>query len=546
MLTFLIAPLMSTLIPSAQAHPAVLHARAGKTNALEREIAAQADRYGVPAPLVMVIAYEATRFNPDAESMWGGWGMYDLQEGDQDPSLEHGGALIGADPNRVGADWRLSTQAVAAILAEQGRLSNGGTLPDQQDLMAWWDAARAFSGRQEPRMQDLYARYLFESIAEGYRADTRWGEVIQPAMMLALPEEEIAPPTAMDSSLAAQFIDACTDNYSDYSRGSGDIDMVVIHTVQGGYSSCYNWFANCSAEASAHYVVRSSDGEITQMVREQDVAWHAGHWDTNVRSVGIEHEGWVDEGYDWYTEAMYRESAALTADIAARQGVPLDRSHIIGHVEVPGCSGGSGGGAGCHTDPGIYWDWDYYMGLLNGEAGTTTGTLMGVIADSDIYNGARLANVTVWIAETGDSTVTDASGMYRFYDLPFDTYTVHADAPGYLEGTCGPKTTSASEDWCSIALAPGEDGGGDSDPQDSDPPGDSGSTDSDPADSDPDGRPGEDNVPARITSLPGAAVGMQEVGGCSTGGAQAGLLLAGLAALATVAGGGGAKRQVRG
>ena len=433
---------------------------------LEREVRLVADQYDVPAPILMAIAFEATRFNPDAVSQWEGWGMFDLREGDQDPSLEHGAALLGVNPNKVATDWRLSTRAAAAILAEQGRAVYGGALPDERDLLAWWDAVRAFSGRQEPILQDQYTSYIFETINNGYRVDTQWGMVASPPIPLDLTGRlAVPPPTSTDTSLAYQFFSACSDNYSDYSRGAGDIDMIVIHTVQGSYSSCYNWFANCSAEASAHYVVRSSDGQITQMVKEADVAWHAGHWDTNERSIGIEHEGYIEQPSTYYTEAMYQASAALTADIASRQGIPLDRSHIIAHSEVPGCSSGSGGGAGCHTDPGSGWDWDYYMDLINGETGVSDGEIVGVIADSDIYNGTRLVGADVWIAETGQHATTDSSGLYRFADLPFGTYTIHASYAGFAEGTCGPKDHQATQDWCSIALFPsssGGDGGGDS------------------------------------------------------------------------------------
>ena len=45
--------------------------------------------------------------------------------------------------------------------------------------------------------------------------------------------------------------------------------------------------AGSSAAVSAHYGVRSSDGDLTQMVDEADIAWHAGDWDTNARSIGI-------------------------------------------------------------------------------------------------------------------------------------------------------------------------------------------------------------------------------------------------------------------
>ena len=105
---------------------------------------------------------------------------------------------------------------------------------------------------------------------------------------------------------------------------------------------------------SAHYVVRSSDGQITQMVAEKDVAWHARS--ANSTSVGIEHEGFIDNP-SWFTDAMYRASAALTKNIADRRGIPKDRNHIKGHSEIPGND---------HTDPGPNWNWTYYMQLVNG------------------------------------------------------------------------------------------------------------------------------------------------------------------------------------
>ncbi len=86
---------------------------------------------------------------------------------------------------------------------------------------------------------------------------------------------------------------------------------------------------------SAHYVVRSADGHIAQCVRERDIAWHAGNWDYNTRSIGIEHEGWVDKPA-YFTDAMYEESAKLTAAICTKYGIPKDRAHIIAHYEVPG------------------------------------------------------------------------------------------------------------------------------------------------------------------------------------------------------------------
>ncbi|MEV3988902.1 N-acetylmuramoyl-L-alanine amidase [Streptomyces sp. NPDC049837] len=131
------------------------------------------------------------------------------------------------------------------------------------------------------------------------------------------------------------------------------IDRVVIHVVQGDFPTALKVFKDPEHGAATHYVVRK-DGHVAQMIRELDVAFHAGNRDMNERSIGIEHEGFVDRPQD-FTDAMYASSAKLTAGICARYGIPVDREHIIGHVEVEGTD---------HTDPGPHWDWDRYMKLV--------------------------------------------------------------------------------------------------------------------------------------------------------------------------------------
>jgi len=216
-------------------------------------------------------------------------------------------------------------------------------------LQEWYPLVAAWSGSEDPLVADGFAAQVYDWIQWGLAATAPSGELVE-IEPTALPWRE-SRMAVSGSGLVDQFVPACSSNYSDYSRGSGDITKVVIHTMEGTYAGSISWFQNCSASVSAHYNIRSSDGEITQMVQEEDVAWHAGHWDTNLHSIGIEHEGYVSQPDTWYTDAMYRSSAALVRDICDRRGIPKDRAHIIGHNEVPGCSGGSGGGSGCHTDP---------------------------------------------------------------------------------------------------------------------------------------------------------------------------------------------------
>ncbi|MCT2592583.1 N-acetylmuramoyl-L-alanine amidase [Streptomyces sp. N2-109] len=135
------------------------------------------------------------------------------------------------------------------------------------------------------------------------------------------------------------------------------IDRIVIHVIQGSYAIALKVFQDPAHGAAAHYVVRTGDGQVAQMVRELDVAYHAGNRDYNQRSIGIEHEGFVDQPED-FTGPMYAASAKLAADICERYGFPADREHIIGHHEVPGAD---------HTDPGPHWDWERYLALVRAE-----------------------------------------------------------------------------------------------------------------------------------------------------------------------------------
>lgn len=174
---------------------------------------------------------------------------------------------------------------------------------------------------------------------------------------------------------------AASCNYS--SRNGTQISAVTIHFVQGSYAGCISWFKNCSANASAHYVVRSSDGQVTQMVLESNKAWHVGT--ENPYTVGIEHEGYISQ-ISWFTNAMYNSSAALTKDICVSNNINTLRTYY-----GPSCSGSS---SQCllgsctkvkghqhnpnqtHTDPGQYWNWAKFYKLINNTYTVTTYTAL--------------------------------------------------------------------------------------------------------------------------------------------------------------------------
>jgi N-acetyl-anhydromuramyl-L-alanine amidase AmpD len=165
---------------------------------------------------------------------------------------------------------------------------------------------------------------------------------------------------------AAAIYAADPANYTAANRPYSDlINKIIIHVTQGAWAGALNWFTRPIAQASAHYVVRSSDGFVGQSVREKDIAWHSGNWLYNQTSIGIEHEGYFDNP-NWFTDTMFRSSAQLAAYLANKYQIPIDRQHIIGHNEVPDPNNPGGlGGAGHHVNcPGYYWYWDLYMSYV--------------------------------------------------------------------------------------------------------------------------------------------------------------------------------------
>ena len=77
-------------------------AAAGSLNPVFERAAAE---YDVPAPLLMALAYEASRLEPSATSAWGGYGLFDLREDDETdgPGIEQVSMLLGVSPDVVRA-----------------------------------------------------------------------------------------------------------------------------------------------------------------------------------------------------------------------------------------------------------------------------------------------------------------------------------------------------------------------------------------------------------------------------------------------------------
>ena len=253
------------------------------------------------------------------------------------------------EPSDVALDPRQNVRAAAHWLAAEARRQ--GLSPDS--AAEWAPVLTAWGG-------DELSSGVLRLMASGWEGSDDDGGSVTVSGSAA--DSESGPGSESDLGSVQQALGfpggkwspAAPSNYSAASRGKSSIDYVVIHTTQGSYAGAINWFKNPAAQVSSHYVVRSHDGAVTQMVDDSDIAWHDGCF--NSSSIGIEHEGFVSAPKKWYTDEMYRSSARLTAWLCDKYGIPKDRKHILGHAETPDCSD--------HTDPGSGWDWGHYMQLV--------------------------------------------------------------------------------------------------------------------------------------------------------------------------------------
>ena len=191
----------------------------------------------------------------------------------------------------------------------------------------------------------------------------------------------------------ATWIPAAPTNFSAANRPHDyPVDLIVIHDTETTFAEAIQIFGDPASQRSANYIV-SAKGQIAQMVPENDIAWHAGNWDYNTRAIGIEHEGYAGAPGS-YTRAEYQASAHLAASICSRWGVPMDRNHVIGHEQVPDPNQpGLFGGYSHRTDPGPYWDWNYYMSLAASYASVLPSP-PHMMLDPVATNGLDSATVT--------------------------------------------------------------------------------------------------------------------------------------------------------
>lgn len=130
------------------------------------------------------------------------------------------------------------------------------------------------------------------------------------------------------------FVQAHSSNYT---KGrTKPIDRIVLHYTAGNGDTAEGngkYFAGSNRKSSAHYFVDESS--IVQTVLDGDTAWHAGNWDMNSRSIGIEMCSRKDSRGNYYIpDAIVKRAAELVRELMAKYDVPI--TGVIRHYDVTG------------------------------------------------------------------------------------------------------------------------------------------------------------------------------------------------------------------
>jgi N-acetyl-anhydromuramyl-L-alanine amidase AmpD len=366
---------------------------------MNQAFAQAAREFDVPRDLLAAVGYGETHLDGHAgrPSQANGYGVMHLVSNPSNHTLETAAALTGAPLSELRRDTAANILGGAAVLrAYADRI--GLDSDERDDIDAWYPAVARYSG-MTGRAAALYADAVYTFLANGIVTTVPGGERVSVTARPVAPEKGAFSDSGVHTQSpdypSALWVPADPNNFT---KGrSAPIDKVIIHVTQGSYSGSVSWFQDPTAEVSAHYVIRSSDGQITQMVRDSDTAYHARG--SNASALGIEHEGFIDDP-SWFTDTMYRSSAALTGALCDRYGIPKDRTHIIGHSEAADSD---------HSDPGPYWDWARYMSYVGGDdsGGSSDGLSFASYATQQSGStGAQVTAVQQLLTAQGFDAVT--------------------------------------------------------------------------------------------------------------------------------------------
>ncbi len=303
---------------------------------LNRYFDQAAQEFQVPSELLKAIAFVETNWTQIGPSIDQGWGIMHLVHNNYADTLTEAANLLKLQPEILKNHPQANIRGAAALLAHQAAQLD--YIPS--DLIDWWPAVAHLTGLISASLRDLQTQRYYQILQTGAKSSTLWEETLllpsYPKVNLEHQRSGSRAIRSADYSPAASRLTSC--NYT--TEANRNIDTWVNHWIgQGTYAGAISWFQNCQAKASAHFIV-SATGEITQVVPVKHIAWHAGVWSYNQRSIGVEHEVTLSNPNGWNTTwqpALLEASAKMASYFMAQYSIPKVRSKapgILGHNEI--------------------------------------------------------------------------------------------------------------------------------------------------------------------------------------------------------------------
>ncbi|GHO59878.1 N-acetylmuramoyl-L-alanine amidase [Ktedonobacter robiniae] len=375
--------------------PSPARAQTVSSGAIGSAFEQASSEFGVPAPLLKALCYMEGRLSMHhgSPSIDNGFGCMHLVKNKHTDTLDQAASLLHVNAAQLKTDIVTNIRGGATVLrAEALRLSASHTLP--ANLSGWYGAVAAYSHATVRSTALMYADALYQILGTGFNTQSDTGEMVTLAAQAVKPNKATAAAVQGTSTLPAGCSNTPTGDYSaavncildpntfdctlsqtvyppcNYEERTDagyplPVDYVVIHDTEGSLQDALNVFQNTDPQtapgSAANYIV-DSDGTVYQVVHDADFTYNCGNYWYNQHSVGIEHVGFDATGFQWYNAAQYLGSAKLVAYLLTKYHLPLSRNDIVAHGTVPPPLYPYGPN---HVDPGPYWMWDYYLGLIH-------------------------------------------------------------------------------------------------------------------------------------------------------------------------------------
>lgn len=152
--------------------------------------------------------------------------------------------------------------------------------------------------------------------------------------------------------------------------------LLVLHAMVGSYGGSIGWvkrfknmFTNPKAKVSSHYLV-SQKGEITQMVKDSDTAWHCYGFNSVSLGIEMEDKGMCMKNGDWITPQLLDAAAELCASLMIKYKINI--ANVLGHNDpVIQKFAHDHNPSMLHMDPGPAFDMRAFKALIETKLNAT-------------------------------------------------------------------------------------------------------------------------------------------------------------------------------